>query len=131
MKMSAIGVAVAILVIVPLMGCGTIANFSSGTDLFVVSQAGTEPETRIVYGGVNMDMGLIAMGLFVAPQSDKWNEFGTYAACGLFGLVDFPLSLLGDTVTLPLTMFAKRGEQSGDATTTARPPNLDRFWMNE
>jgi uncharacterized protein YceK len=74
-----------------LSGCGTIWNFDIGADA-----GGLRRETRI-YGGVQVDAE--AVGKVVEPWNSGWGR----VIAGLF-IFDVPLSLAGDTLTLPVTI---------------------------
>ena len=71
-----------------LAGCGTMANFG-----FAPCPKGPQYE---IYGGVTRDFDLIE------------NHYGgpMYFPYLVFNIVDVPLSLAGDTVTLPITIPA-------------------------
>ena len=84
-------------------GCGTVLNFFNG------ESGGPEH----VYGGVRMDCQVAAEQLKDHP--------GLRPAQGiplaLCALLDLPLSLLGDTLTLPLVLSDRLHELTAD-----RPP---------
>ena len=74
-----------------LAGCGTICNMAQ--------EGGPQ-----VYGGVAFDIALIGKEIQnPAPSPEQAN---------LMGVIDFPLSLIGDTITLPITLLANRRTSS-------------------
>lgn len=79
-------------------GCGTVNNLTGpGKDgLF-----GRTSEPRI-YGGVQDELSVASEMVWNNPQSVAMNVM----IITLFGL-DFPLTVIGDTVTLPLTIPAE------------------------
>ena len=80
-------------------GCGTVCNFFNGES--------SGPKN--VYGGVQMDCQLAAEHLKDSPAQG--------IPLILFALLDLPLSLLGDTLTLPLVLSDRLHELTAD-----RPP---------
>jgi uncharacterized protein YceK len=75
------------------LGCGTVGNF-------------TGKEECQVFGGVRLDSTLMAEGFghrFENGQPEKV-EGPVLLEEGFSGLVDLPLSLIGDTLTLPITI---------------------------
>jgi uncharacterized protein YceK len=82
---------------IALSGCGTMCNFA-GAVIPGVNENGKLPA---VYGGVQLDAAMVT-GLRPA-KTTEWNVF---VACCV--LADFPLSLVGDTLTLPITIGIDR-----------------------
>jgi uncharacterized protein YceK len=80
-------------------GCGTAMNFLSG-----VGEGTESPE--LVYGGVQMDCQIAAEHLKDPPAQ------GTPLV--LCALLDLPLSLLGDTLTLPLILWHRLRDLTAD-----------------
>jgi uncharacterized protein YceK len=74
-----------------LSGCGTIMNFMEAGTPGLPESAGQ----KSIYGGVVIDIDLIS--------SSEW-FFEKVKALFLAGLIDLPLSLVMDTVTLPITI---------------------------
>ena len=77
-------------------GCGTVLNFFNGES--------RGPEH--VYGGVQMDCQLAAEHLKDRPAQS--------IPLVLFALLDLPLSLLGDTLTLPIVLSDRLHELTAD-----------------
>ena len=75
-----------------LSGCGTIFNFGAGTCAL--------REYPLPYGGVGIDVEYFATQDFPLGL--------------LLALVDFPFSLVGDTVTLPWSIYATVTHRSRD-----------------
>jgi uncharacterized protein YceK len=75
------------LVLASFLGCGTIDNLE---------------EERKPYGGVVRDCLCTVHGnwLFVGPEMPA-----------PMGLIDIPFSVVGDTVTLPITMYSSLNER--------------------
>ncbi len=74
-----------------LAGCGTIMNFMEAGTPGLPESAGQ----KAIYGGVVIDADLIS--------SSEW-FFEKVKALFLAGLIDLPLSLVMDTITLPITI---------------------------
>ncbi|HEY7312521.1 MAG TPA: YceK/YidQ family lipoprotein [Gemmataceae bacterium] len=81
-----------------LIGCGTAANLSGGLQGWRKSQ---------IYGGVRRDVK--SANQFIADNwtgaADIQQDVGTVVGVGLISL-DVPFSLIGDTLTLPITIPA-------------------------
>jgi uncharacterized protein YceK len=105
-----------------LCGCGTIANLETG--------ARQGWKNAVVYGGVRRDV----------QSADKWidhswtwgenldviQDIGTVVGVALVG-IDIPLSAIGDTLTLPVTVpFALMNDSANSTSfrrnTAASPP---------
>jgi uncharacterized protein YceK len=85
------------LVILILGGCGTIANFG-----------GKGWENTRIYGGVLTDVKSAENWIAYRPiskESEIQRDVGTVVGTGLIAL-DVPLSAIGDTLTLPITIPA-------------------------
>lgn len=96
---------------VTLSGCGTIGNLAGNDD----SMGRLSPEAR-VYGGVAADMG--AFKEFLRPRSYlPW----LYPVLASFALLDLPLSAVGDTLTLPLAVYAEWKRYSAEASRFTPP----------
>jgi uncharacterized protein YceK len=76
-----------------LCGCGTLYN---------VAPHGAA-ETR-VYGGVREDLQTTKESFQGAARATNLGEFAGNAGMGVLSVVDLPLSAIGDTVTLPITV---------------------------
>lgn len=77
-----------------LSGCGTICNFASGA-----IPLPDDPVARpAIYGGVQLDAALIT-----GMRPKETTEVTVFVGACL--LVDIPLSLVGDTLTLPITLW--------------------------
>ncbi len=96
-------VGVLALLSVGTAGCGTICNLADG-----VRHPDRAPT---VYGGLVKDVEWIGAGFqsvpFLEPPSfdDLVEDVGSFL---MFALIDPPLSFIGDTVTLPLTLYCQR-----------------------
>jgi uncharacterized protein YceK len=81
-----------------LSGCGTAANLSGGIQGWRSAQ---------IYGGVRRDVKSAEQ--FIADnwagEADIQQDVGTVVGVGLISL-DVPFSLIGDTLTLPITIPA-------------------------
>jgi uncharacterized protein YceK len=78
-----------------LHGCGTMSNFSS-----------KQPDRTQIYGGVLADlksMEVWANHQVPAEDTGILHDVGYGVGLGLMGL-DVPLSAIGDTLTLPITI---------------------------
>jgi uncharacterized protein YceK len=89
---------------VPLSGCGTIRNL-----------AGDDPE---IYGGVQKDIAIIQTpparsGVGVSPTT-----------VAMFMPADLGLSLVADTLTLPLAIWLRQNDHHGDSAPAQAPPPL-------
>lgn len=84
-----------------LSGCGTFANLSIG--------ARQGWKNALIYGGVRRDVqsagNWIDHSWTWGPNLDIQQDLGTVVGVGLVGL-DVPLSAIGDTLTLPITIPA-------------------------
>jgi hypothetical protein len=103
------------IAVVPASGCGTICNFAGAP----FCKEGDLP-LPAVYGGVQLDAAFINTN----TQAFTMNGFqaeGTGAAI-LVGclLAEFPLSFIGDTLTLPITVWIDRRRTA--AATGSRDP---------
>jgi len=119
MKNSLLAVIPAILA-VSLSGCGTICNFADG-----VIHPDDEPR---IYGGVLRDLEIMDEAVNAPPRATPLvgseNGKGLIFLC-LLGLMDPPLSFVGDTLTLPITIYVqeKRVAARNSDTDTAKPAN--------
>lgn len=96
-----------ILFLIFLCGCGTIMNLSHSPQ----KQSPAQLLTMDYYGGLKSDIYLMAAsgGLFLLP-----------------GLIDLPLTLLGDTLTLPIVGASKSsGNPAIDM--SKKQPDLKHF----
>ena len=75
-----------------MAGCGTVLNFSMG-----VSQPGAELAGTEIYGGLQVDAQMV--GKAFEGYQPWW--FNVFAFLFVF---DIPLSLVADTITLPITI---------------------------
>lgn len=93
-RAAALGIAVLLL-----CGCGTIANLSTG--------ARQGWKNAGIYGGVRRDVD--SAGKWIdhswtwGKNLDVISDIGTVVGVGLVG-IDVPLSAVGDTITLPVTV---------------------------
>ncbi len=86
------------------LGCGTIRNVSTSPMSTTQQQF---PAGKIVYGGVKNDLvriGRAVEDLKRLPESNKGVIVNLGSAT--FHAIDVPISLIGDTVTLPVTIPA-------------------------
>lgn len=73
------------LAILPIVGCGTIGNFAA-------------TPRPMVYGGVQFDAAFLAA---LHPGETTDETIGML----VFLMLDLPLSAVGDTLTLPITLW--------------------------
>jgi uncharacterized protein YceK len=110
--------AVLLLAAVAPSGCGTIANLSTGAE--------NGWKNAQIYGGVRRDVKSanewFADSWTPANDSDVMQDIGAVVGVGLVGL-DLPLSAIGDTLTLPLTIPASIWGSSTPAPTVSRKNN--------
>lgn len=83
----------ALLLLCFLSSCGTISNIHESGPLHPALTDKVEP-----FGGVMIDGMLIAIPFAV-------DDAGLFYF-SIFGVIDFPLSLAGDIITLPYTLVA-------------------------
>jgi uncharacterized protein YceK len=110
-------------------GCGTVVNLTappvSGRPDFVPTECSP-------FGGVTrsalLGVGSLGLGLLGIPKSGCAEELGGWAmwtGAGLVALVDTPLSLAGDVVTLPIAYARQQGAPWatwwGDQADSAKP----------
>lgn len=106
----------AVVVSMSLSGCGKTCNFAGAT-LPPLELTTTLPA---VYGGVQLDAAVMTQ--FRPTTTSSLTVL--FAACLI---ADFPLSFVGDTLTLPLTLWidrrrtASQSELRGNSTTPADP----------
>lgn len=97
-------------------GCGTVSN------LRLVGK----PDSPKVYGGVrhDLEMGTTLMGEWADRSGSCIPPAFNLAGGSYLLLVDLPLSLAGDTITLPLVLWTDLEHRNAAARTTAgtRPP---------
>jgi uncharacterized protein YceK len=86
-----LGVALVAALGFSLSGCGTVMNFMEAGSTGLPESAGH----KSIYGGAGIDIDLIG-------SAEGFAE--TVTALFLAGLIDLPLSLVMDTVTLPITI---------------------------
>jgi len=81
--------------------CGTIVN--------LVRFDAEDSGHRYVYGGVRVDLhGIRDANKIPSDASETKSDIGIVVM--LFALLDLPLSAVGDTLTLPITLFSSHGE---------------------
>lgn len=105
-----------------LSGCGTVANLAVGA---------REGWNNVqIYGGVRRDVQSAGNWLahsWVAPEKLEFmQDIGAIVGVGLVG-IDVPLSAVGDTLTLPVTIPASiwgrpRNDANVDRQTAPPPP---------
>jgi uncharacterized protein YceK len=94
--------AVAVSLALPALllgGCGTVLN----TTYFTAEEGGGS-----VYGGVKVDVDLSRSLVLEAPPADEdtGQRISRYSMAAWTMLIDLPLSAIGDTLTLPITIPA-------------------------
>jgi uncharacterized protein YceK len=99
-----------------LCGCGTVANLSIG--------ARQGWKNALVYGGVRRDIqsadDWIDHNWTLGENLNIQQDVGTVVGVGLVG-IDVPLSAIGDTLTLPITIPAAIwGRPSNPATVSGK-----------
>jgi hypothetical protein len=105
--------------LLPTVGCGTMANMK-GCPYPGIGPSGSEPQ---LFGGVANDLRWVGEEVEKTASIDELPLAPVRVAlAGYFGLVDLPLSLVGDTLTLPAVIggMGKGGEEkpSPDAPTS-------------
>jgi uncharacterized protein YceK len=91
-----------------LNGCGTALNLQGDCDPY----GGTRMAATVGYGG-------LATGLGVIEPNQKLDR-QTCALLGCYAAADLPFSVIGDTVTLPITLtLAARPHADPDALFTS------------
>jgi uncharacterized protein YceK len=107
-----------------LQGCGTVVNLTLGVETGESKAAthsswgGLSMETRI-YGGIQNDVH--GIGEAVSGEEGFWWSVLSFV---FFTFVDFPLSLVADTLTLPYTIPAVLLREEKDPPS---PPVSDRL----
>ncbi len=86
-----------------LCGCGTVANMTLETPY--LDGTGYVPAPQQVFGGVEFDA-------YLGRESF---EEGSYPLAAYWLGVDLPMSLIGDTLTLPLTIFTSQTHIGSDS----------------
>ena len=81
---------------VSMSGCGTVCNLARGFD-----HPDTDPK---VYGGVAMDMEFLGKVAGASASETEVADPRMWAAILGLGFIDPAFSLVGDTVTLPITV---------------------------
>ena len=85
------------------LGCGTIRNVSNP----LMSTTQQQPARKIVYGGVKDDLSLVGGAVKDLKRLHKSNNgLTTNLGSATIHAMDVPVSLIGDTVTLPVTVPA-------------------------
>ncbi len=114
-----------------LCGCGTIANLETG--------ARQGWKNALVYGGVRRDVqsagNWIDHSWTSGENLDIVQDVGTVVGVGLVG-IDVPLSAVGDTLTLPITVPIALMSNSANRTsfrrnTASTPPAATTIPVNE
>ncbi len=84
-------------------GCSTISTQVSKSQALAGSVFMDEPIPK-VYGGIRMDFKM-TKDIFVGSDSEDSPDAGQGSLFGLiYVLLDFPFSLLGDTLLLPMSL---------------------------
>ena len=109
------GLAACAMALVLAPGCGTFNNVT-GHDGPGLLRTGT----RIPYGGVKLDYGSFEEAF--APNPAR--QGAGILLVPYFMFIDAPLSLLGDTLTLPYVLCRQAGEQTDAGPVTP----WDEFW---
>lgn len=112
---------IAAVALLPFLGCGTICNLSAPSGESYPREY--EPRNE-VYGGVRADV-VDGWKSMIHPR-----EPGTFVVGVASIVLDAPLSLIGDTVTLPTTVRAriernKREAQAANAPAVVKDPGND------
>ena len=84
-----------------LSGCGTIINTSPE----IIAKP--EENALLAYGGERLDaecVGTCLPGAVTAPDFNPFERLGVFSLGAYILCVDMPLSLVGDTVTLPYVL---------------------------
>jgi uncharacterized protein YceK len=122
---SALGIALSMIV---LTGCGTTMNVRDSYRAppppgeISIIQSGHQEAPKLIYGGVVMDT-LFGVGMLF---SESQNDIAA-GPIGLYTLaVDLPLSIVGDTLTLPVTIPATL-ERRKNAIAAAKDSDSSEF----
>jgi uncharacterized protein YceK len=103
-------------------GCGTVLNFREPTDPKPNCDALVWPKS--IYGGTRLDLAAAANG--VTHKLDTadlpWHQEVEAITCSCLCLADVPLSLIGDTMTLPATI-GDTVDRACDLKKQAAPPD--------
>jgi uncharacterized protein YceK len=96
------GIASIALTLCLLSGCGTVANIAELGD--------PAPDHPVIYGGVRKDIaarGNALTGAMMARPLDGGAQSAIFEAVALQFTLDIPFSVVGDTLTLPVTIPAE------------------------
>jgi len=86
------------------IGCGTLYNLDFNTCC-----CGGRPDSHRIYGGVEAEIAFAVKNLreITAPDNALSTQIFGVTFVSVLTLLDLPLSIVGDTVTLPLTIAAQ------------------------
>lgn len=108
MKINRIAICSVIFILLSFFGCGTIGNFTPNRHVGRGEALNFDKSKNEIYGGVQNDI------LWVHEKyvdDDEPTPILRYPLATLLFLIDLPLSIVGDTITLPITIPAQiRGE---------------------
>jgi uncharacterized protein YceK len=104
-----------------LSGCGTLFNLPKQTGLVIFDTTPTEQ----VYGGVLRDARTVQEDWknVISPEGAN-GRLDSMVGAAYVALIDLPLSALGDTLTLPITISAARKSEK----TASDKPEWDQWW---
>jgi uncharacterized protein YceK len=94
-----------------LGGCGTLCNF--GASVLPPPDNGTA--FPAVYGGVMFDLAVLTIPSNSSATGGRGSEAEGELVKAALVLADIPVSLIGDTLTLPITLWAHRKRMQPDA----------------
>jgi uncharacterized protein YceK len=110
MAKSTTSTAMALVVAITLSGCGTLQNLNN-----VEHPSALDHLDRAAYGGVQRDIEVtrqVFRGQALPPDYNSVQQALTCCFAGVYLVVDLPLSAIGDTLTLPVTM-SQNSSQNG------------------
>ena len=93
-----------LLALLASIGCGTLYNLDFNTCC-----CGGRPDSHRIYGGVETDLAypVCTFREMRASNQPLVIQVTYVSIASILGLVDLPLSMVADTVTLPLTIAAQ------------------------
>jgi uncharacterized protein YceK len=95
-----------LLVLLASIGCGTLYNLDFNTCC-----CGGRPDSNRIYGGVEAELAFAVRNLreITTPDTPISTQIFGVTFVSVLTILDLPLSIVGDTVTLPLTIAAQIG----------------------
>ena len=108
-----------LLVLLASIGCGTLYNLDFNTCC-----CGGRPDSNRIYGGVEAELAFAVRNLreITTPDTPISTQIFGVTFVSVLTILDLPLSIVGDTVTLPLTVAVQIQNR---ARTEAKSANTD------